>query len=358
MSYNATLIPGDGIGPEVVSAAQLVLEATGIRFSWDVHNVGQQAYQLSGDPLPPSVLASIRNNQIALKGPVSTRVAGTGFRSVNIALRRELGLFAQARPCLSMAGGHPHSPDVDLVVIRETTEDLYAGIEFEAGSEAATHLLRCIRDDGHRLNEDVGFSIKPTSGAATRKVMEFTIRYARQANRRKITVVHKASVMRCTDGLFLQVAGEVALSAPDLEFDDCLVDNFVARLVRRPSDFDVVVMPNMYGDIISDLAAALIGGVGLAPGANYGEDLAIFEAAHGSAPRHAGFNRANPAALILSGAMMLRHLGELEAAKRVELGVAEVVKAGAFVTYDLACGKDGHNGRSTREFAEAVVRRL
>jgi isocitrate dehydrogenase (NAD+) len=356
MSYNVTLIYGDGIGPEVVSAARLVLEATGVHFLWDVHEVGEQAYQRYGVPLPSSVLASIRNNHVALKGPVSTRVAGGSFRSVNIALRRELDLFAQARPCLSMAGRHPHSPDVDLIVIRETTEDLYAGIEFEAGSQAAVDLLRSIRDDGHRLNEDVGFSIKPTSGAATRKVMEFAIQYARQTNRRKITVVHKASVMHCTDGLFLQVTKEVARSAPDLEFDDCLIDSFVARLVRRPSDFDVVVMPNMYGDIVSDLAAALIGGIGLAPGANYGEGLAIFEAAHGTAPRHAGYNRANPAALILSGAMMLRHLGEFEAAQRVELGVAQVVEAGIFVTYDLAPANEG--GRTTRDFAEAVVQRL
>src|SRR5918912_1249851 len=336
MAHRVVLIPGDGTGPELTEATRRVLEATGVEFDWDVREAGADVMERhGGNPLPPDVLAAIRDAGVALKGPITTPVGG-GFRSVNVALRKELDLYAQVRPCKTYPGVRTRFEDVDLIVVRENTEDLYAGIEYEEGTEAAQELIRWIQQHGGKLrHDDAGISIKPISISGTRRIVEFAFDYARRNGRRKVTAVHKANIMKFSDGLFLRVAREVAEENGDIEFEDRIVDNLSMQLVQRPEEYDVLVCPNLYGDIVSDLAAGLIGGLGLAPGGNYGTDAAVFEPTHGSAPKYAGQNRVNPIAMMFSAVMMLRHLDERDAADRLEDAIAAVIAEGKSVTYDM-----------------------
>jgi isocitrate dehydrogenase (NAD+) len=333
MSYAVTLIPGDGIGPELADAARGVLEATGLGFDWDVQQAGEATIASEGTPLPDRVIESIRVNGVALKGPITTPV-GSGFRSVNVGLRQALELYANVRPARTMAGVASRYDDVDLIIVRENTEDLYAGIE-------------------HRVTPDAAESIKIITRAASQRIARYAFEYAVRNGRRKVTAVHKANIMKLSDGLFLESAQQVAAEyAGRVEFDDRIVDNMCMQLVQKPGLYDVLVLPNLYGDIVSDLAAGLVGGLGVAPGANIGERAAVFEPVHGSAPKYAGQDKANPTALILSGALMLRHLGETDAADAVESATRDVIAAGTTVTYDLG-GSAG-----TREFAAAVASRV
>ncbi len=357
MPHDVTVIPGDGIGPEVVDAARRVVEATGVAVRWDVQQLGQPALDAgAGSALPAATLDSVRRTGAALKGPVSTSATG-GFPSPNTGLRRALDVFAQVRPARSLPGVATPFPTLDVAVIRETTEDLYAGIEFAAGSPGARDVIEAARRHGAALSDAAAVSLKPASEAAVRRTLEFAVGWAREHGRRKVTVAHKATVMRATDGLFLEVGRELAAANPDLEIDDVLVDNLTALLVRRPEEVDVVVTTNQYGDILSDLVAGMSGGVGLAPGANHGPGVAVFEAAHGSAPRHAGTDRADPLGMVRSAALLLRHLGEDTAAGRVETAVAGLLAEGRVRTYDLLPpGAPGASG--TRAVADALVARL
>ena len=351
------LLPGDGIGPDVTAAARRAVEAVGVPVEWEVHDVGLPAYETLGDPLPAGVLAAIRQSGVALKGPVSTPLDGR-FRSVNLALRAELGLFAQVRPCKSLPGVATRFAPVDVVVIRQTDEDLYAGIEFDRGTDEAVELVAWLAARGRHVHLESGLSLKPISEPAARRIFEFAFDYARANGRRSVTAVHKATVMRSTDGLFLAAARDVAAENADIEFRDALVDNLAAQLIRRPAEHDVIVAPNLYADILSDVAAALVGGVGVAPGANVGPTAAIFEPAHGSAPRHAGSNRANPIAAILSAALMLRHLEAGSAAAQIEDAVAAVVRERRRLTYDLHSADDEASAAGTSDVADAVVEKL
>jgi isocitrate dehydrogenase (NAD+) len=333
VSYAVTLIPGDGIGPELAEAARGVLEATGIGFEWDVQEAGEATITTEGTPLPDRVVESIRRNGIALKGPITTPV-GSGFRSVNVGLRQALELYANVRPARTMKGVETRYENVDLIIVRENTEDLYAGIEHMVGPDAAE-------------------SIKIITRAASQRIARYAFEYAVRNGRGKVTAVHKANIMKLSDGLFLESCRQVATEyAGRVEFEDRIVDNMCMQLVQKPDLYDVLVLPNLYGDIVSDLAAGLVGGLGVAPGANIGEKAAVFEPVHGSAPKYAGQNKANPTALILSGALMLRHLGETDAADAVERATRDVIAEGQTVTYDLG-GSAG-----TREFGEAVAARL
>jgi isocitrate dehydrogenase (NAD+) len=359
MTATVTLFPGDGVGPEVVAAAREVIAATGVGIAWDCHEVGPPAILAGGDPLPESALVSARANGVALKGPVSTPIGTSGFRSVNVGLRRALGLYAQARPCRSRAGVPSPFRDVDLVVIRETTEDLYAGVEFPAGSPGAAQVVAAARlHQRGALPPDAGLSIKFVTEAASQRIVRFAIDYARRHGRRKITAVHKATVMRATDGIFLEVARALAAQAPDLEFEEQQVDNLCGQLVRRPQSFDVLVMGIHYGDVVSDIAAGLVGGVGVVPGVNVGADGVMFEPAHGTVPRHAGRDAVDPVATILCGAMLLDHLGEHDAATRVQRAVDRVVADGRAVTYDLRAPGDARPVAGTRAMTEAVIAAL
>lgn len=355
--HRVTLIPGDGSGPELVGAALAVIEAAGVGVDWDVQQVGEGAVVGGGDPLPASVLESLAETRVGLKGPVTTRPGRQGLPSVNVALRRSLDLFAQVRPCRHLLGAPAVHTGVDLVVMRETTEDLYSGIEFPAREPETRRLLQMVADTGRPPpHPDAAVSLKPISEQASRRFLELAFAHAGHLGRHRVTAVHKATAMRCTDGLFLEVAREVATGHPDIEFDDCLVDSLCARLVRSPHHYDVLVTTTLYGDILSDLAAALVGGIGLAPGVNFGDGMAVFEAAHGSAPSHVGQDRLNPMALILTGAMLLRHLGEVEAANRVEAAVASVVAEGRTLTYDL-CGPTAL-AAGTAAVTRAIIQRL
>jgi isocitrate dehydrogenase (NAD+) len=359
MAHRVTFIPGDGTGPEIAEATRRVLEASGAELEWDVQQAGADVMdQHGGNPLPDLVLDSIKQNGVALKGPITTPV-GTGFRSVNVALRKTLELYGQVRPCKSYSGVRSRYEDVDLVVIRENTEDLYAGIEFEEGTSHARDLIDWVEHHGHpRLREDSGISLKPISVSGSRRIVEFAFDYARKNGRRKITAVHKANIMKFSDGLFLRVAREVAEENADLEFEDRIVDNLSMQLVQRPDEYDVLVCPNLYGDIVSDLCAGLIGGLGLAPGGNFGTHAAVFEPTHGSAPKYKGQNRVNPMAMMLSGVMMLRHLEEREAADRVENAIAAVIAEGRAVTYDMKPSRDDPTAVGTSEVADAVIDKM
>lgn len=358
-AHSVTLIPGDGIGPEVTAAAVAVVAATGVDIEWDVHDVGLPAMESAArQPLPDAVLASIRERRFALKGPVSTPRRSAGFRSVNVELRRSLGLFAQARRCRSWPGAPAPCGPMDVVVIRETTEDLYAGVEAARGSPLAKEIIGALSAAGQSVKPDAGLSIKWVTPEASRRAVEFAFRHARAHDRRRVTVAHKATVMRETDALFLGAAAAVAEEHGDIGFDDCLVDDLCARLVRDPGAFDVLVMLNQYGDLVSDLCAALAGGVGLVPGVNVGERIMLFEPGHGSAPSHAGRNEANPTATILSAALLLRALGEEAAADAVEQAVGRVLARGRSVTYDLVAPGRGVSPASTSAMAEAVAREL
>ena len=354
MAYKITLIPGDGTGPEVTEATRRVLEASGISFQWDLANAGSGVIAEHGTPLPDYVLESIRGNGIALKGPVTTPV-GTGFRSVNVALRKKLDLYACVRPCKTYPGVPSHYRDIDIIVVRENLEDLYAGIEFERGTTAAASLIKLLAEaEGDAIRTDAGFSIKMISETNSRRIVKFAFEYARKYGRKKVTAVHKANIMKFSDGLFLEVARQVAREYHDIEFEDRLVDNMAMQLVKSPRQFDVIVAPNLYGDIISDLCAGLVGGLGLAPGANIGQSAAIFEPTHGSAPQYAGQNKVNPMAMMLSGVMMLHYLGESKTADRLEGAIASVISEGKNVTYDMNPGI----AVGTSQVADAVIEKL
>jgi len=354
-----TLIPGDGTGPELTEATRRFLEATGVDFDWDVQPAGEEVmHEHGGNPLPEGTLESIRQNGVALKGPITTPVGG-GFRSVNVGLRKSLDMFAQVRPCKSYPGVRSRFDDVDLVIVRENTEDLYAGIEYEQGTADAEELIAWIESKGGRLrHRDAGISIKPISITGTRRIFEFAFDYARRMGRGKITCVHKANIMKFTDGLWLRVAREVAAENDDIQFDDRIVDNMCMQLVQRPEEYDVLVLPNLYGDVLSDLCAGMIGGLGMAPGANYGDDVAVFEPTHGSAPKYAGQNKVNPMAELLSGMLMLRHLEERDAADRLERAIAAVIEKGERVTYDLKASRDDPSAVGTSQFADAVIEEM
>jgi isocitrate dehydrogenase (NAD+) len=353
------LIPGDGTGPELTEATRRVLEATGVAFDWDVREAGADVMeQYGGNPLPDEVLDAIRETGVALKGPITTPV-GVGFRSVNVALRNQLDMYAQIRPCKSYPGVRSRFQDVDLIIVRENTEDLYAGIEYEQGTPDAEELIAWIESKGGRLrHKDAGISIKPISITGTRRIFEFAFDYARKNSRRKITAVHKANIMKFSDGLWLRVAREVAAENDDIEFDDRIVDNMCMQLVQRPEEYDVLVLPNLYGDVLSDLCAGMIGGLGMAPGANYGESVAVFEPTHGSAPKYKGQNKVNPMAELLSGTLMLRHLGEQDAAARLEAAIAAVIAEGASLTYDMKPTRDDPTAVGTSEVADAIIEKL
>jgi isocitrate dehydrogenase (NAD+) len=359
VAHRVTLIPGDGTGPELTEATRRVLEATGVEFDWDLREAGADVMERhGGNPLPADVLDAIRETGVALKGPITTPIGG-GFRSVNVALRKSLDLYAQVRPCKTYPGVRSRFDDVDLIIVRENTEDLYAGIEYEEGTEEARELISWIGAHGGKLaHDDAGISIKPISVTGTRRIVQFAFDYARRNNRRKVTAVHKANIMKFSDGLYLRVAREVAAENTDIEFDDRIVDNMCMQLVQRPEEYDVLVLPNLYGDVLSDLCAGMIGGLGLAPGANFGEGIAIFEPTHGSAPKYTGQNKVNPMAQMLSGMLMLRHLEELEAAQNLEQAIAEVIREGESVTYDMKPTRDDPTAVGTSEVADAIIEKL
>lgn len=358
MPYRVTLIPGDGIGPEIAEVTRKVIEATGVSIEWDVQSAGVDVMEREGTPLPDRVLESIRKSDAAIKAPITTPV-GTGFRSVNVALRKELDLYACLRPCKSYEGVRSRYQKIDLVIVRENTEDLYAGIEFQKGTAEAKKLITEIdRLSKRKIREDSGISIKPISVTGTERIVRFAFEYAAKYKRRKVTAVHKANIMKFSDGLFLEVAREVAKRYPGIEFEDRIVDNMCMQLVQHPEHYDVLVLPNLYGDILSDLCAGLIGGLGIAPGANLGERHALFEAVHGSAPKYKGLNKSNPTALILSGVLMLRHLGEEKAADRLETAVAQVIREGKSVTYDLKPEKNDPTAVGTREMGDAIIKKV
>jgi len=357
-SYRVTLIPGDGVGPELAEATKACLEATGVQFDWDIQTAGKDVMASEGTPLPERVLESIRKNKIAIKAPLTTPV-GTGFRSVNVALRKELDLYACLRPCKSYEGVRSRYKNIDLVLVRENTEDLYAGIEFQKGTPEAVELIGDIeRLSKKKIRPDSGVSIKPISVMGSERIVRFAFDYARQYKRKKVTAVHKANIMKFSDGLFLEVAREVAKKYPEIEFEDRIVDNMCMQLVQKPELYDVLVLPNLYGDILSDLCAGLVGGLGVAPGANIGTNSALFEATHGSAPKYKGLNKVNPVAMILSGVLMLRHLGEISAADRLEKAVADVIREGKSVTYDLKSDRNDPTAVGTKEMGEAIIRKL
>jgi len=355
-THKITLIPGDGTGPEIVEATRRAIEATGVTIEWDRQEIGVPAIAKYGTPFPPDALESIRRNKVGLKGPLTTEL-GKGFRSVNVALRKEFDLYANLRPAKTYPGVRTPMGHVDLVVVRENIEDLYAGIEFDLGTSELTEVRAVIeKASKQRIREDAAISIKYISEMGSRRIVKFAFEYAKTNGRRKVTAVHKANVMKFTDGLFLRVAGEVATEYPDIEFEDRIVDNMCMQLVQKPELYDVLVLPNLYGDIVSDLVAGLVGGLGVAPGANIGENgVAVFEAIHGSAPKYAGQNKVNPMALMLAGALMLRHIGERVAGDRLERAIAAVVAVGKDVTYDLKPDRDDPTAVGTKEFADAVI---
>jgi isocitrate dehydrogenase (NAD+) len=357
MPYKVTLIPGDGIGPEITETTKRVLEATGVKFEWDIGIVGQKAQDKFGTPLPDNVLESIKKNKVALKGPVTTPI-GTGFRSVNVALRQSLDLYACLRPCKTYRGVPSPFRNVDIVIVRENTEDLYSGIEFARDTLGSASLAKLILETTKtKVKEDSGFSIKVISETASKRIVKFAFEYARNNKRKKITAAHKANILKFSDGIFLDAAREVAKEYPTIEFEDVVIDALCMRLVRNPQQYDVIVLPNLYGDIVSDLCAGLVGGLGVAPGANIGDNIAVFEPTHGSAPKYAGQNKVNPMAMMLSSVMMLRHLGEIKAANNLEKAIADVIAEGKSVTYDLKT--DRHQpAATTLEVADAVIKKL
>ena len=358
-TYNVTLIPGDGIGPEISDAMRRVVEATGVSISWHIEHAGEGVIDAEGTPLPARVIDAIRETGIAIKGPVTTPV-GTGFRSINVELRKQLDLFTNLRPSLSIPGTGARYDDVDLVIFRENTEDLYAGIEFEVGSPGAERIRETVAQLGAgTIRPDAGISIKPISEFGTRRIVKAAFDYAAANGRKRVTAVHKANIMKHSDGLFLRVAREVAAEYADagVAFDDMIVDATCMHLVIDPTQFDVLVLPNLYGDIVSDLCAGLVGGLGMAPGANIGQDVAIFEAVHGSAPDIAGRGIANPTALMLTATMMLRHLGEQDAADRITRAITAVIGRGEVLTGDLKKIRTGsaEGAATTEEFTDAIV---
>ena len=358
MAYRVTLIPGDGTGPELTEATRRVLDATGVEIEWEVQHAGVEVMEFAGTPLPDETLASIKRNRVALKGPITTPI-GTGFRSVNVALRHELGLYACVRPCKSYPGVRSRYTEVDLVIVRENTEDLYAGIEYESGSDDARAVIATLSKlQKRQIRASSGISIKPISPEASERIIRFAFDFARTHGRRRVSCVTKANIMKFTDGLFLSVFREVAQGYPDIEPWENLVDAVCMGLVQRPEEFDVLVLPNLYGDIVSDLTAGLVGGLGVAPGANIGHEAAVFEATHGSAPKYKGLNKVNPTAMILSGKLMLEYLGERDAARRLEAAVAAVIAEGKHVTYDMKPDRNDPTAVGTAEYADAIIEEL
>lgn len=359
MAYRVTFIPGDGTGPEIAEATKRVLDATGVDFDWDVQEAGVDIMKETGTPLPQSTIDSILTNKIGIKGPITTPV-GTGFRSVNVALRNVCHLYACVRPCKYYDGVRTLYRDVDIVFVRENTEDLYAGIEFEADSPDNTRLLEFLKEthpDAH-FGQHCGISIKPISVEATERIVRYAFEYARDNGRKKVTAVHKANIMKFTDGLFLHTATEVAKDYPDIEFEERIVDNMCMQLVQKPELYDVIVLPNLYGDVLSDLGAGLVGGLGVAPGANIGTEAALFEPTHGSAPKYAGLNKVNPMAMMLSGVMMLKYLKEQEAADLMEGAIADIIREGTSVTYDMKADRNDPTAVGTAEVATAIIERM
>ncbi|MFH1413552.1 MAG: isocitrate/isopropylmalate dehydrogenase family protein [Candidatus Omnitrophota bacterium] len=356
MKYRITLIPGDGIGPEVTEAARRCIEATGVKIDWDLAIAGQDAKEKTGELLPESVLDSIKKNKVAIKGPIITPI-GEGFRSVNVAIRHALDLYACLRPAKSYPGVKSNYQDIDLVIVRENSEDLYAGIEFEEGKPETKEIISSIEKYiKKKIRPDSGISIKPISKFASERIVEFAFEYALKYNRKKVTAVHKANIMKFSDGLFLKSARLIAKKYEGkVAFEEMIVDNMCMQLVQKPHNFDLLVLPNVYGDIISDLCAGLVGGLGVAPGANIGDDMAVFEAVHGSAPKYKGKNKLNPTAMILSGALMLRYIKENNAADRLEKAVSSVLAEGKFVTYDLKSRRDDPSAVGTKEMADAII---
>jgi isocitrate dehydrogenase (NAD+) len=358
MAHRVTLIPGDGTGPELTEATRRVLEATGVELDWDVRDAGVDVMETAGTPLPEETLASVKANKVALKGPITTPI-GTGFRSVNVALRHELGLYACLRPCKTYEGVRSRYRDVDLVIVRENTEDLYAGIEYEAGTPEAETVIATLNGlQSRQIRSGSGVSVKPISREGSERIIRFAFDYARAHGRRRVSCVTKANIMKFTDGLFLDVFRGVAKDYPEIEPWENLVDAVCMGLVQRPEEFDVLVLPNLYGDIVSDLTAGLVGGLGVAPGGNIGTDAAVFEATHGSAPKYKGQNRVNPTAMILSGKLMLEHLGEPDAARRLEDAVAAVIAEGTRVTYDMKPSRDDPTAVGTSGYADAIIEKL
>ncbi|MFH1368192.1 MAG: isocitrate/isopropylmalate dehydrogenase family protein [Elusimicrobiota bacterium] len=349
MAYNVTLIPGDGTGPEIVEAARKVIDATGVKINWEIAEAGSDVMGKYGTPLPEATLASIRKNKVALKGPITTPI-GTGFRSVNVAIRKELDLYSCLRPCKTYQGVKSRYENIDLVVVRENTEDLYAGVEFAADTEESGKIIELSKN---KIRKGSAISIKPISKFGSERIVRFAFDYAVKNNRKKVTAVAKANIMKFTDGLFFETAREVAKKYEGkIEYEERLIDNMCMQLVQKPELYDVLVLPNLYGDIISDLCAGLVGGLGVAPGANFGDDCAVFEAVHGSAPKYTGQNKVNPTAVILSGMLMLSYLGEKEASKKLDKAVAAVIKEKKQVTYDLG----GNAG--TNQIGDAIIEKL
>lgn len=364
MAHEVTLITGDGVGPELALAARKCVDATGVAINWDEQEAGVDVMERTGTPIPDTVLASIRRTRCALKAPITTPV-GTGFRSINVYLRQELGLYACIRPCKIYPGVRTFYADqkVDVVIVRENTEDLYAGVEFEAGKPETAKLIDAINELStdrkiKSKGNETGVSIKPISISGSERIVRCAFEYAKQNNRKFVTCVHKANIMKYTDGLWLHTAEKVAKDYPGIRFEERIVDNMCMQLVQRPEDYDVLVLQNLYGDIISDLGAGLVGGLGVAPGANIGDNGAVFEATHGSAPKYKGMNKVNPTALILSGMLMLRHLGETDAANRLEQAVADVIAEGKDVTYDMKEDRDDPTAVGTQEMAAAICAKL
>ncbi len=358
MAHAVTLIPGDGTGPEITEATRRVLEATGVQFEWNMRQAGAEMLAKYGTVLPDEVIESIKHTRVALKGPITTPI-GKGQRSANLTLRKKLDLYANLRPAKTYRGLRSRYEDIDLIIVRENTEDLYSGIEFQRGTPGHEEMLETIaHTTGHQLDPDSAISIKYISVAATRRIVKFAFEYARANNRRKVTAVHKANIMRLSDGLFLSIAHEVAKEYHDIQYEDRIVDNMCMQLVQKPEIYDVLVLPNLYGDIISDLSAGLIGGLGVAPGANIGSQYAVFEPVHGSAPKYAGQNKVNPMAMMFSGVMMLRHLYERDAAQRLEQALTQVIAEGKNVTYDLKPRPDDPTAVGTSQVADAVIEKL
>ncbi len=359
MAHKVTLIPGDGIGPEVSLAAKRCVDATGVKIEWEEAIAGEDAQEKYGQLLPDVTLDSIKRNKVAIKGPIITPV-GKGFRSVNVAIRQRLDLYACLRPAKSYPGVNSLADDIDLIIVRENTEDLYAGIEFPADDDAAKKIRDVVKTAvGNEILPDSAISLKPISRTASEKIVRFAFEYALKNKRKKVTAVHKANIMKFTDGLFLDVAREVSKDyAGRVEFEDRIVDNMCMQLVQKPQNYDILVLPNLYGDIISDLAAGLVGGLGVAPGANIGNGIAVFEAVHGSAPKYKGQNKVNPTAMILSGVMMLRYLKEDSAANRLDEALTRVLAQGQDVTYDLKANRDDPTAVGTQEMANAIIRQL
>jgi isocitrate dehydrogenase (NAD+) len=355
LTHRITLIPGDGTGPELTEAARRVIEATGVIIDWEVHDAGVDVMEKYGTPLPENVLESIRRNKVALKGPITTPI-GTGFRSVNVALRHALDLYACVRPCKSYPGVRSRYRDIDLVIIRENSEDLYAGVEFDLDSPEVKQIIGMAKG---KIRDDSAISIKPFSVTGCRRIIKYAFDYAVKNGRHKVTAVAKANIMKFTDGMFYRVGREVAKEYEGkITYEEVLVDAMCMQLVQRPENYDVMVLPNLYGDILSDLCAGLVGGLGVAPGANIGDGAALFEPTHGSAPKYKGMNKVNPTALILSGMLMLRHIGEIEAADKLERAISAVVAEGKSVTYDMKADRNDPTAVGTKEMADAIIAKM